>query len=397
MANHWQVSMNNMLISKGIPMKCGRVVNTSGHCWYDTCLAHCENDSFRKTVSKKASNIHDVSTFREDIAKFMGTNRNLHKLEAFKNCKISVLSAPDNANHTWKTYLTAVATTNKYADELVVLCTAIYFRKNILIASDHPSNAFMKNWEFVPGQPEGWSTPVQGAPFIIGHIDLTHYEALTELQPDSGEKSCYACGMILNDTLQHLKTSNKNCNLFYDMNAFEDSIAMEVDQMETSENMEKMDIDLEDLKRRDRKKQKNKEYYLKNKSTINEKARKYKQENRKSILEKHRKYNHDNRDSIVEKQTYYNDKNRVSIAEKQKEYDHKNRDSILKKRKEHDDKHKEETKTSRRYKIENETAEQRFRNMYKDLQNTWASACISCHRIMSNVNCKNIKEILMRQ
>ena len=69
MANHWQISMNNMLQRKGIQMKCGREVNTCGHCWYDTCIAHCEYGSFRSTVSPIAKNIHGISKLRNDIEK----------------------------------------------------------------------------------------------------------------------------------------------------------------------------------------------------------------------------------------------------------------------------------------------------------------------------------------
>ena len=76
---------------------------------------------------------------------------------------------------------------------------------------------FMENWDYIPGQPEGWPYPVSGPPFIIGHIDMSHYEKLEGLQLASGQFSCYACGKSVNNLLEHLNSSDKPCKKFYDV------------------------------------------------------------------------------------------------------------------------------------------------------------------------------------
>ena len=81
--NIYQITINNLLLCLDLPLKCGRVVNTSGSCFYDTVLALLEDPEIKQNISSHAKHITNIQDLRLALANFMETNTTLQSLEHF--------------------------------------------------------------------------------------------------------------------------------------------------------------------------------------------------------------------------------------------------------------------------------------------------------------------------
>ena len=184
--------INIFLQRLGLNLECAREVFTNGHCFYDSIVAVAEDPRIRSTLSQDAQHIlagrstlskdarHIVRDFRIALANFMGTNVILHGLMWFEEYKRATLAGNRNKGKTWRKYLQEVAHTNEYADQLQVMCMALFCGKDIWQVSEEslPDNP----WVVIPGQAEGWPYPARGPPIKLAYSHKgEHYEPLKHL------------------------------------------------------------------------------------------------------------------------------------------------------------------------------------------------------------------------
>ena len=182
---------------------------------------------------------------------------------------------------------------------------------------------------------DDWHYPYSEPPLILANLHERHYESLHLIES--------------NLTLQLPYRLHNHLPNINDTNDIGDNMAMDVDQDQYLENTKKVNIDSKDLKTKQSQEiKKNKEFFF---------------------------GDNDNRKVRGQNKS-------VDRMEKDKKYQQEKRRKI-------DESHKKR----------GESAEDRYRNMYKDLKDTWATACISCHRLVSYVNGKrykgDIKECMM--
>ena len=211
----FQAELNGHLVQSRLPVRCGRRVRADGDCGYDSALANLEDGVIRQTISKMArdANMHMVEDIRKTIARFMATNKELHSLEGFKLCQISVRNEPENKGLSWKEYLNKVAFTKKDIDQLVLFCLAVFLGKDIMIANFPSNHSFLKPWDRICGQPEGWKIPATTPPLLLGGLRERHYEPLREMTPISGNVLCVACGTSSKSQAEHLYHSKTKDSL----------------------------------------------------------------------------------------------------------------------------------------------------------------------------------------
>ena len=143
--------INDMLLGLGLPLECGRIVTTNGSCFYDSVLALLEDTEIKQSISSCARNITTFQELRLALANFMETNDDLHGLAQFQIQKEITLASK---NLTWPRYLLKIKEPNEWADELIVMCMAIFLGKDIMQVS---SGSIKENpWYRIPGQIEGW-------------------------------------------------------------------------------------------------------------------------------------------------------------------------------------------------------------------------------------------------
>ena len=184
--------INIFLQRLGLNLECAREVFTNGHCFYDSIVAVAEDPRIRSTLSQDAQHIlagrstlskdarHIVRDFRIALANFMGTNVILHGLMWFEEYRRATLADKRNKGKTWRKYLQEVAHTNEYADQLQVMCMALFCGKDIWQVSEEslPDNP----WVVIPGQAEGWPFPARGPPIKLAYSHKgEHYEPLKHL------------------------------------------------------------------------------------------------------------------------------------------------------------------------------------------------------------------------
>ena len=216
----FQSEINEHLRRYGLPVRCGRRVRADGDCGYDSALANLEDGAIRQNISQRAkdANMHSVEDIRETIAHFMDTNKELHKLDMFIAYKAAVSNEAENRGLSWKDYLYKVAHTKKDADQLVLFSLAVFLGKDIMIANfPTQSTLFLKPWDRISGQPEGWPEPVTTPPLILGGLRERHFEPLREMPPIPGLESCMACGTSSESLQMHLAQAEtkEKCKLFY--------------------------------------------------------------------------------------------------------------------------------------------------------------------------------------
>ena len=82
--NQFRDNINKLLLSMNLPLECGRVVNTSGSCFYDSVLANIENPVIKQSIAFNARNVTSIQDLRLSLANFMEVNTMLHGLEQFR-------------------------------------------------------------------------------------------------------------------------------------------------------------------------------------------------------------------------------------------------------------------------------------------------------------------------
>ena len=179
MANEFQRRINNNVQRLGQPYECGREVAQNGNCFFDSYLAVAEDPTVRNTLSQEARGIFTIRDFRLALANFMGNNQLLQSLAWFQRYKKATLEDPHNMGRSWFEYLNRVASTNDYADQLQVMCTALFCSKDILQVSD--DSKAENPWLTIPGQVEGWPIPANSPPIRLGYLHRgEHYEPLKQ-------------------------------------------------------------------------------------------------------------------------------------------------------------------------------------------------------------------------
>ena len=222
----FQAEINYHLRQAGLSMECGRGAEPDGDCFYDSVIAVLEDRAIRRNIAKRAKNIHTIQDLRKAVAHFMDTSKELRSVPLFKAYQVALNNEPESKGLSWKQYLNEVAFTKRYADQLVIMCTAVFLGKDIFIANfPTKSTLFLKPWDKISGQPEGWTEPVTAPPLIIGYLRERHFEPLREIPSTSGEQACRGCGwkgasLIIHLTSAETATTEK-CELFYDMQALE--------------------------------------------------------------------------------------------------------------------------------------------------------------------------------
>ena len=193
----FQAEINNYLHSEGLPLRCGRRVETNGHCYYDSILALFEDGLIRQALPERAQGIFTVPYFRRRLVTFIKTNKELQKVPMFIAYKEAVLKEKENRkfNGNWDRYLYEVATTEKWADQLTIFCTALFINKNIFLAKfPHATDTFYtfgkKPWDLISGKPEGWTDEVTSPPLILGYLRERHFEPLTDRDMPSPRQGC---------------------------------------------------------------------------------------------------------------------------------------------------------------------------------------------------------------
>ena len=92
----FQAEINDHLYAVGLPLRCGRRVETNGHCFYDTALATFDEGIMRASLPDRASLIFTVQYFRKRLAFFIKTNKQLQNNPTFKAYKTAVLLEREN-------------------------------------------------------------------------------------------------------------------------------------------------------------------------------------------------------------------------------------------------------------------------------------------------------------
>ena len=153
--NQFRDNINKLLLSMNLPLECGRVVNTSGSCFYDSVLANIENPVIKQSIAFNARNVTSIQDLRLSLANFMEVNAMLHGLEQFQVQRDFTLT---DKKQTWTRYLATIRDPYGWADELVVMCMALFLGKDIMQFSDRSVKT--KPWSRIPGQVDGWPFPV---------------------------------------------------------------------------------------------------------------------------------------------------------------------------------------------------------------------------------------------
>ena len=181
MAHESQRKINDTLQRSGEPYECGRDVPGDGNCFYQSFLVVAEDKAVRETLSKDARDIFTVTDFRVRLAHFMGNNSMLHSLAWFQEYKRATLNDHHNKGRSWLEYLNRVATTNDYADQLQVMCTALFCSKDILQVSEDSKVESL--WLTIPGQVEGWPIPSRLPAIRLAYLHRgEHYMPLKQRQ-----------------------------------------------------------------------------------------------------------------------------------------------------------------------------------------------------------------------
>ena len=161
------------------PFECGREVVVNGSCFYDSVQANAEDPRIRETLSPQAKGIFNYRDFRLALAHFMGSNQMLHVLPDFLRYRNVTLEDPVNNGQSWDEYLNKVAYSNDYADQLQIMCTALFCRKDILLFQVSEQSRKENAWSTFPGKPEGWPIPASYPPMRLGYLHSgEHFEPL---------------------------------------------------------------------------------------------------------------------------------------------------------------------------------------------------------------------------
>ena len=185
----FQAEINGHLHQAGLPVGCGRGAEPDGDCFYDSVIAVLEDRAIRRNIAKRAKNIHTIQDLRKAVAHFMETSKELRSVPLFKAYQVALNNEPESKGLTWKQYLHEVAFTKRYADQLVIFCTAVFLGKDIMIANfPSKSTLFLKPWDKISGQPEGWTEPVTAPPLIMAGLRERHFEPLRDMTPVPGQQ-----------------------------------------------------------------------------------------------------------------------------------------------------------------------------------------------------------------
>ena len=197
MANHLQVTANEVMRSKGLFWVCRREVVVDGSCFYDSTLACTEDKAIAKTLAKRffqlqrevredpkfarllakmEPHLAAVRVLRLALALFMERNETLHGLGWFKTYKAVTLA---EEGRSWEKYLDMVRYTNAYADQLIMVCMAMLCGKDIMqTGPDYPKS---DPWVQIPGKIDGWPYPTTKPDITIYHTgmgSLQHFEPI---------------------------------------------------------------------------------------------------------------------------------------------------------------------------------------------------------------------------
>ena len=145
--------------------------------------------SSRRLEGVNARYITSIQDLRLSLANFMEVNTMLHGLEQFQIQRDYIL---DEKKLTWTRYLATIRNPTEWADELVVMCMALFLGKDIMQFSDR---AIKTNpWYRIPGLIVGWPFPVTTPPLIMGNCNPWHFEPLCYKPPLTGEVAFISCG-----------------------------------------------------------------------------------------------------------------------------------------------------------------------------------------------------------
>ena len=188
MAYHARRKINNILQRLGLAFECGKVVAADGNCLFDSALAVIQDPEIRASLPQYAQEIFTINGLRGSLANFMRNNPILNSLAWFLQYKDATLSDERNAGISWDEYLTRVAYTKDYADQLQIMCLALFLNKDIMEVSED-SKVDMP-WVTIPGQIEGWPYPVRPPAIRLGYLHRgEHFEPLKHKEPSQSSEN----------------------------------------------------------------------------------------------------------------------------------------------------------------------------------------------------------------
>ena len=201
MANGFQRYAHHILRRGGLAAwMCRREVVADGGCFFDSVLAVTEDKAVAQTVpdrfyrlqravredpdiahdlAKIGVELTEVRVLRLALAKFMNTDETLQGLEWFTLYKNITLDDPLNEGRSWEEYLFGMRYTNEYADQLQIMCMALFCGKDIMQTC--PDYSSSDPWVRIPGQIDGWPHPATRPPitlFYTGLRGVQHYEPI---------------------------------------------------------------------------------------------------------------------------------------------------------------------------------------------------------------------------
>ena len=187
-ADEFPTIVNRGLQNLGIAYEVKRKAKSDGDCFYDSAFAVAfEDHVMREKLSDRTRGVTDTKSLRVELARFMKTNHQLHALSEFQSCKDFTLKDDRNKGLIpWEKYLKRMATTKEYADQLTVMCMALFCGKDIQHVNVQGTRKGDDPWWKTPGTLEGWPYPVKGQPIRLAYLHKSqHYEPLQLMQPPS--------------------------------------------------------------------------------------------------------------------------------------------------------------------------------------------------------------------
>ena len=172
--------VNRGIQKLGLSYEVKRKAKSDGDCMYDSTFAVAfEDPLMRADLSHRTLGVNCVKSLRIELAKFMKKDLQLQELPEFQRCRDFTLNDDYNKGQiSWDQYLERMATTKEYADQLTVLCMALFCGKDILHVSDSTRRGD-NPWVLTAGTLEGWPYPVKGPPIRLAYLHQSeHYEPL---------------------------------------------------------------------------------------------------------------------------------------------------------------------------------------------------------------------------
>ena len=359
-------------------------------------LAVIEDPDIGYNIAERARGITTIWGLRRAFAKFLRTDRVLRANRAFQNSKKEILQY---RNISWTEYVNLVERyvgdgSDDWADDFIVNCMATFLQKEIwqVCSTSKKGQPWYQSGSIFTGWPETAQAPV----ITLGYMQGLHWEAVRHVTLTEYGSDCLGCGKSFQTSLlAHLNTYSKGCQIFYNMERVQeesDNFRREKKRIQKSEQKAKMSVvekkelnkkQNEKRKAREEEMSKEKKKELNMKMNENRKARKH--EINRIQREKYQNRKHEiNR---IQREKYQNRKHEINRIQREK---YKNMSKQAK-----DEINRRKNQKKKEAKV-NETAEDRYINMHKELKDIWSVACICCHKKMCNTNTKKYRDSEMK-